>query len=182
MTEYIGKRAPEQSEDASMLHELMLKMIEFDAGDPRRIQHFVKVASFARTIGLGEGLDAETQLTLEAAAIVHDIGIRPSEEKYGDSSGKHQEELGPEPARRMLAEVGFGAERCERVAYLVGHHHTYTDIDGIDYQVLVEADFLVNLFENGSSVEAVRSAGEKIFRTATGKRILETMFFGGSRE
>lgn len=182
MTEYIGKRAPEQSEDASMLHELMLKMIKFDAGDPRRIQHFVKVASFARTIGLGEGLDAETQLTLEAAAIVHDIGIRPSEEKYGDSSGKHQEELGPEPARRMLAEVGFGAERCERVSYLVGHHHTYTDIDGIDYQVLVEADFLVNLFENGSSVEAVRSAGEKIFRTATGKQIFETMFFGGSRE
>ena len=181
MSEHIANQAAEQFKDVSMLHELMLKMIEFDAGDPRRVQHFVKVASFARTIGLGEGLDADTRLTLEAAAIVHDIGIRPSEEKYGDSSGKHQEELGPEPARRMLAEIGFDAARCERVAYLVGHHHTYTNIDGIDYQVLVEADFLVNLFENGSSAEAVRSAGEKIFRTATGKRILDAMFFGGER-
>ncbi len=180
MTKLIAKQPSEQPESATMLHSLMLKMIQFDTGDPRRIQHFVKVASFARTIGVGEGLDTETLLTLEAAAIVHDIGIRPSEEKYGDSSGKHQEELGPEPARRMLEEVGFDAERCERVAFLVGHHHTYTNIDGIDYQALVEADFLVNLFENGSSIEAIRSTDEKIFRTATGKRILEAMFFGGS--
>ena len=161
-----------------LLHALMLKMIEFDAGDAKRIQHFVKVASFARTIGLGEGVDAGTLLTLEAAAIVHDIGIHPSEQKYGDCSGKHQEELGPEPARRMLAEVGFDAERCKRVAYLVGHHHTYSGIDGIDYQALVEADFLVNLFEDNSSLDAVRCAEAKVFRTATGKRLLETMFFG----
>lgn len=161
-----------------LLHTLMLKMIEFDAGDAKRIQHFLKVASLARTIGMGEGLDADTLLTLEAAAIVHDIGIHPSEEKYGDCSGKHQEEMGPEPARKMLAEVGFDEARCERVAFLVGHHHTYTGIDGTDYQALVEADFLVNLFEDGSSADAIRSAGEKIFRTATGKRLLQTMFFG----
>ena len=161
-----------------LLHTLMLKMIEFDAGDAKRVQHFIKVASFARTIGLGEGLDADTLLTLEAAAIVHDIGIHPSEEKYGDCSGKHQEELGPEPARKMLSEIGFDEARCERVAFLVGHHHTYTGIDGTDYQALVEADFLVNLFEDGSSKDAIRSAGEKIFRTATGKQLLQTMFFG----
>ena len=161
-----------------MLHALMLKMIEFDAGDAKRIQHFVKVASFARTIGMGESLDTDTLLTLEAAAIVHDIGIQPSEEKYGDCIGKHQEEMGPEPARKMLAEIGFSTERCERVAYLVGHHHTYTDIDGADYQALVEADFLVNLFEDGSSEKNIRTACEKVFRTATGKRLLETMFFG----
>ncbi len=164
-------KAPEQ-----LLHELMLKMIEFDAGDALRIQHFVKVASFARTIGLGEGLDADTQLTLEAAAIVHDIGIHPAIEKYGKSSGKYQEELGPEPARRMLTEVGFSPERCERVAFLVGHHHTYDAIDGPDYQALVEADFLVNLFEDGSSAQGIAAARSAIFRTQTGTHLLDTMF------
>ncbi len=159
-----------------LLQALMLKMIEFDAGDAMRIQHFVKVASFARTIGVGEGLDAETLLTLEAAAIVHDIGIHPALEKHGRNDGKLQEELGPEPARKMLTEVGFCVERCERVAYLVGHHHTYTNIDGIDYQVLVEADFLVNLFEENSSERSITSVKEKIFRTATGTALLETMF------
>ncbi len=159
-----------------LLQALMLKMIEFDAGDAKRIQHFVKVVSFARTIGVGEGLDAETLLTLEAAAIVHDIGIHPALEKYGRCDGKLQEELGPEPARKMLAEVGFCEERCERVAYLVGHHHTYTGIGGIDYQALVEADFLVNLFEDDSSEHAIVSVREKIFRTATGTALLTTMF------
>ncbi len=175
-----GNEMSEMNGDVSqreeLLQALMLKMIEFDAGDAKRIQHFVKVASFARTIGVGEGLDAETLLTLEAAAIVHDIGIHPALEKYGRNDGKLQEELGPEPARTMLAEVGFCAERCERVAYLVGHHHTYTDIDGADYQALVEADFLVNLFESDAPERAIVSAKEKIFRTATGTALLETMF------
>ncbi len=159
-----------------LLQALMLEMIEFDAGDAMRIQHFVKVASFARTIGVGEGLDAETLLTLEAAAIVHDIGIHPALEKYGSDDGTLQEELGPEPARAMLSKVGFCAERRERVAYLVGHHHTYTDIDSADYQALVEADFLVNLFESDAPERAIVSAKEKIFRTATGTALLETMF------
>lgn len=73
--------APEDADLAradELLHKLMLSMIEFDAGDPARIQHFVKVASLARTIGLGEKLEPSTLLTLEAAAIVHDIGIHPA--------------------------------------------------------------------------------------------------------
>lgn len=167
----LSSKSPEQ-----LLHELMLKMIEFDAGDAKRIQHFIKVASLCRTIGYGEQLDARTLLTLEAAGIVHDIGIHPAEKKYGCNTGKYQEELGPAPARTMLGEVGFDPDICERVAYLVGHHHTYTNIDGIDYQILVEADFLVNLYEDGASDNAILSAKEKIFRTATGTAILNNLF------
>ena len=65
-----------------MLEELMMKMIEFDCGDPKRIQHFIKVHSFSKLIGEKEGLDAHTLFVLEAASILHDIGIRVSEEKY----------------------------------------------------------------------------------------------------
>ncbi len=160
----------------ALLQDLMLRMIEFDAGDARRIQHFIKVASYARTIGVGEGYGPSCLLTLEAAAIVHDIGIHPAEEKYGSCGGKYQEELGPEPARQMLAEVGFSAERCERVVFLVGHHHTYDAIDGPDYQALVEADFLVNLFEDEASKTAVLAARDRIFRTETGTRLLNLTF------
>ena len=70
----------------------------------------------------------------------------------------------------------FTPAQADRVAYLVGHHHTYTNIDGMDYQILVEADFLVNLYEDGVSGEAIERAGEKIFRTKSGTDILETMF------
>ena len=52
------------------LDELYLKMVDYYADDPARIQHFVKVHSFAALIGRQEGLDPQTQQTLEAAALV----------------------------------------------------------------------------------------------------------------
>ena len=158
------------------LDMLYLKMMDFDAGDPGRIGHFTKVHSFAALIGRLEGLDAATQQTLEAAAYVHDIGIGPAMARYGSGDGKYQEELGPEYARMLLSECGFDAGTIERVAYLVGHHHTYDHVDGADYRILIEADFLVNLSDGGCSREAVLSAYNNIFRTEAGKQICRIMF------
>ena len=90
-----------------MLEELMMKMIEFDYGDPKRIQHFIKVHSFSKLIGEKEGLDTHTLFVLEAASILHDIGIRVSEEKYGFQNGKLQEQEGPAPAREICTSLGF---------------------------------------------------------------------------
>lgn len=159
-----------------LLDTLYQSMITYYQKDPARIQHFAKVHSFARLIGRLEGMDEKSLLTLEAAAFVHDIGIKPAEELYGNCDGKKQEELGPGPAREMLEKCGFEQMIIDRVAYLVGHHHTYTDIDGMDYQILVEADFLVNLFEGKSPADAVETAYERIFRTKSGKEICRTMF------
>ena len=136
----------------------------------------MKVRGFAALIAEGEGVDEATRFTLEAAALVHDIGIKASQEKYGSSAGPLQEKEGAPLAKQMLRSLGFPQDVTARVAYLVGHHHTYSCIDGIDYQILVEADFLVNLFEHGDAMNAVRAVREKIFRTATGKKILDEMF------
>ena len=81
------------------LDALALHMITYYAADPARIQHFIKVHSFAALIARQEGMDASTLEMLEAAAYVHDIGIKPAEQTYGSSAGKYQEELGPAPAR-----------------------------------------------------------------------------------
>ncbi|MCD8046769.1 MAG: HD domain-containing protein [Clostridiales bacterium] len=159
-----------------MIEKLIAEMIAYYKGDARRIQHFLKVHSFSRTIALLEGVDAETRFTLEAAAVVHDIGIHISEEKYGSCAEPYQELEGPPLAEAMLNRLGFPEAVTERVSYLVGHHHTYTDIDGIDYRILVEADFLVNLFEDDAPKTAVESALQKIFRTETGKRFCREMF------
>lgn len=156
--------------------ELRLRMISYDGGDPARIQHFIKVYTFAVMIGEGEQLPKETMEILRAAALVHDIGIKVAEEKYGSSDGKLQEKEGPPVARQMLTEIGYPQEVVDRVCYLVGHHHTYLDMDGMDYQILVEADFLVNLFENASTRKVIRSVDTKIFRTAAGRCILHAMF------
>lgn len=160
----------------NLLHLLYQEMIHYYKGDPKRIQHFVKVHSFAKLIGQEEGLSDELQLILEATAFVHDIGIKAAEEKYGSCNGKLQEQEGPVLAGRMLEGLGFQQVIIDRVMYLVGHHHTYSDISGIDYQILVEADFLVNLYEDGLDGKAVQVALEKIFKTKTGRLICQQMF------
>lgn len=151
-------------------------MIVYSAGDPKRIQHFIKVHSFAKLIGEEEGLAAEDLFILEAAAVVHDIGIKPAEAKYGSCNGKLQEQEGPAPAKAMLESLGFQEEVVERVCYLVAHHHTYKNVRGMDYRILLEADFLVNLYEDQAPQSAVQSALEQVFRTVSGRQLCETMF------
>ena len=131
-----------------MINKLHFEMIKLYHGDSKRIQHFCKVYSYAKLIGEMEKVDQDTLFILETAALTHDIGIHLCEEKYGDCNGKLQEKEGPAIAKRMLSELGFGDDVSDRVQYLIAHHHTYTDIDGIDYQILVEADFLVNMYED----------------------------------
>lgn len=156
--------------------QVYLAMIQYNNGDARRIQHFVKVHSFARIIGIGEGLKGESLETLEVAAYVHDIGIKLAEAKYGRCDGQLQEQLGPDEAKKMLKRIGYDDQIIDRVAYLVAHHHTYTGIEDIDYQILVEADFLVNLFEDQASQAAIASVRKKVFKTATGLKILDWMY------
>jgi hypothetical protein len=59
---------------------------------------------------------------------------------------------------------------------LIGHHHTYTNVDGIDYQILIEADFLVNFLEDNVAEDGIMKAYNNIFKTETGKKICREMF------
>ncbi len=164
------------AERTSLLNQLFLAMIRFDKGDPTRIQHFTKVHSYARLIAQSEGMDPDSEFTLEAAAYVHDIGIHVAEQKYGYQNGKLQEQEGPAAARSLMESLQFPEDVIKRVEYLVGHHHTYSHIDALDYQILVEADFIVNLFEDQEKESTILHVREKIFRTKTGIRVLDEMF------
>jgi hypothetical protein len=159
-----------------LLNELYVNMIEYFAGDAKRVQHFVKVNSFAKLIGQSENLPQETLTILEAAAYVHDIGIKTAEALCGRCDGKLQEKYGPVEAEKILLKSGFDNLQIARITYLVGHHHTYDRIDGLDYQILVEADFLVNFYEDACDKKTIASTMQKIFKTNFGKHLCEVMF------
>ncbi len=159
-----------------MINQLHLAMIELYKGDAKRIQHFCKVHSYAKLIAETENVDKNCLFTIEAAALTHDIGIHICEEKYGSCNGKLQEKEGPAIAEKLLGELGFDRNVSERVQYLIAHHHTYGNINEMDYQILVEADFLVNIMEEGSSKEAAIKAYQNIFKTSCGKKICREMF------
>ena len=155
---------------------VIASMIDYFAGDARRINHFMKVYGFAKTIGELEQLDERTLLILEVAAVTHDIGIKNSEIKYNSSAGCYQQTEGPPEAKKLLEDLWFDKELIERVCWLIAHHHTYDDIVDIDCQILIEADFLVNAYEDDLSAEAVQHVEQLIFRTKTGKRLLNEMY------
>ena len=142
-----------------MINKLHLAMIELYSNDAKRIQHFCKVHSYAKLIAETENVDKKCLFIIETSALTHDIGIHVCEEKYGNCNGKLQEK-----------------EVSDRVQYLIAHHHTYDNIDGIDYQILVEADFLVNIMESDLSKEATLKAYHTIFKTTCGKTICREMF------
>jgi len=155
---------------------IIKEMINYYLGDVRRINHFLKVFSFAKLIGELEKLNEETQDILEVAAIMHDIGIKISEEKYNSSAGNYQEIEGPPVAREMFSKFKFDEKFIDRVCYLIGHHHTYSKIDGIDYQILIEADFLVNIYEDEIKETQVETIKEKYFKTKSGTELLRNLY------
>ena len=155
---------------------LVSAMIAYYAGDVKRINHFLKVYSFAKAIGENEEIVWFKQEILEVAAIVHDIGIKISEIKYHSSAGEYQQMEGPAVAAELLKKLDYSSSIIARTCFLIAHHHTYDSIDDIDFQILVEADFLVNIAEEGLSIESVKKIKEKIFKTETGKMYLEHMY------
>ena len=159
-----------------MISQIMEKMIAFSDGNIHDIDHLIRVWTYSKTIGELEGLDAQTQFVLEVAAITHDIACPLCREKYGNTNGKLQEQEGAIMVRDFLSDTGMSEEQIKRVAFLVGHHHTFTDIDGIDYQILVEADYIANATENGYSRQNVVNFMQKIMKTESGKRILKSVF------
>lgn len=167
------------AQQTQQLFALFSAMTDYYAGDPARINHFVKVHAYARQIGLAEQLDADTLFLLEAAALTHDIGIREAERLYGQCGGKLQERLGPPEAQKMLDSLGFASDVTERVCFLIAHHHTLDGVDALDWRILLEADFLVNMVEEGMKAEAIQCGREKIFRTRMGLRLMKRLILKG---
>ena len=155
---------------------IMEKMIAFSDGNIHDIDHFIRVWTYAKIIGELEGLDDETLFILEIAAITHDIACPLCREKYGSTNGKYQEEEGIPLVKKFLSGTGVPEDQIERVAFLVGHHHTFTGIDSADWQILVEADYIANATENGYSEQNIRNTMQKIMKTESGKRLLQSVF------
>ena len=152
------------------------KMIEFYKGNRHDVNHFLKVWAMAKTIGELEGLDGHTQKVLELAAVIHDIACPLCREKYGDTDGKHQELESPPLVEAFFAELPVDRADVARISWLAAHHHTYTDIGGVDHQILLEADYLVNADEHGDSRPAVENFRRRIFCTAAGTQLLNSIY------
>jgi uncharacterized protein len=158
------------------ISEAVIKMIDWLDGNQREINHFLKVWAYARTIGNQEISDERSQRTLELAAIVHDIACPMLHESQGSAPGNLQEKFGPPMVREFYKGCCIDEEMLERICYLVAHHHTTSNVDGMDYQILLEADFLVNAGDDEEYRKAIPVFRKNVFHTNTGTALLNSIY------
>jgi len=156
--------------------KVALAMMQRNCGDSKRIEHSLKVFGYAQLLGAAELLDDRQLEILELTALLHDIGIHVAERKYGRSTSHYQETEGPPVAREIMTSLDINTEVIERVCFIISRHHTFTAVDDIDFQLLVEADFLVNSTEDLLSDHQIINFAGNIFRSESGLMYLKLLF------
>lgn len=157
------------------------KMIDYSNKNMHDINHFLKVFGFAQIIAKNEGLNKEQLNTLLISALLHDIACPLCREKYGNTNGVYQEKEGEILAREFLnsadiKKLSLKKETVERAVFIVGHHHSPKASNGLDFDILLEADFLVNANESNFSSAVIKNAYNNLFKTKTGKGLLKSMY------
>ena len=151
------------------LADQLIEAVKAEFGDDqRRITHAIRVLEAAQEILRGE---AANPRIVVAAALLHDIGIQEAERTHGSAAGRYQELEGPPIARRILEASGFAELDIQHICRIVGSHHSGGDIDTPEFRVLWDADWLINLPDEGGarSDDELRAFIERVFRTATGR-------------
>jgi urease accessory protein UreE len=144
---------------------------------PFGVEHTLKVLQNAEDIMKDENIGDEEKELIAIVAILHDIGAVEAQKKYGSIDGVYQEKEGPAVAREILKKVGYN-ENIDRICYIIGNHHTPSNIDGIDFQIQWEADLLENLtvMDIHNQQQEIKKCIEQNFKTNIGKRIAYNRF------
>jgi HD superfamily phosphodiesterase len=142
MTEYSSMKGTSQKKALSSAMEAYFGV------DSRRIRHAMRTADFAEMI-LTEEPSADPDVVI-ASALLHDIGIRNAEEKYGSAEARYQEIEGPEVAGDILRKLDYSDAFIREVCDIVAHHHHPREDETTNFKVLYDADQLVNAEESGA--------------------------------
>lgn len=126
--------------------KLVRVLVEYFGADDRRIEHALRVLHHADTITASRS-DCDPDIVI-ASALLHDVGIKVSEDKHGYNNGKTQEQYGPPVAETLLSSIGFPAKKTEIVKNIIGNHHSPSRYDYPELEVLKAADLIVNRDEN----------------------------------
>jgi hypothetical protein len=158
--------------------EYILELKKHFGSDERRINHALKVLAAAEIIMNGEQVYGITHDVVTVTALLHDVGIKAAELKYNSSAGPYQELEGPPVVREIMERLSAPQEIIERVTYIVGGHHTARKNDGLDFQIIWEADLLVNIEEErlDRNTEQLRNIIKKNFQTPTGLRLARSRY------
>lgn len=149
-------------------------MKEYFGTNKKWIEHSLRVLNYTEKLIEAEKITYPFIKNVAIlSAIFHDIGIPLSEKKYGNRDDINQEREGGIIARVLLKKLNIRPDIMERVVYIVAHHHTHTKIDGLDFEILWDADLLTNIEEGRVNID--RYPREKGLRREISKKILNSI-------
>jgi len=159
----------------TMKTKLLKELETYFVDDTKRIYHAKKVMNYAEDLLKEEKGDWHIVIP---TSILHDVGIKPAEQKYGSSAGHYQEKEGPRIARKILLKYGFKKKDIDQICEIIAHHHTPGKVNTNNFKILYDADWLVNLKDKASvkDKEKFKAIINKVFLTKTGKVIAQKMY------
>jgi HD superfamily phosphodiesterase len=120
-------------------------LVNYFENDFRRITHALEVLKYAEKV-MENTPNCDYDIIV-ASALLHDVGIKQSEELFGYNNGKTQEEYGPPIAEELLKGIDFPREKTAKVCEIIGNHHSPSRYDYVELKILKEADKIVNKLE-----------------------------------
>lgn len=143
--------------------------------DVKRINHAKAVLGYAESILKEEGGDEDI---IFPSAVLHDIGIKECERKYNSISGNLQEKESPPVAEKILNKIGYPPEYTKEILEIIGNHHSPGKVTSLNFQILYEADWLVNLGDDFQHIDIEKKGRiiDKNFKTKTGIKLAKDLF------
>lgn len=156
-----------------MKDRVIEEMKQVFEGFPLQIQHTFNVLKYADEIMAGENVSEVQREFISIVVVLHDIGVIEAKRKHGSSAAPYQEKEGAIIAAQILEKIGYSETNSERICYIVGNHHTSSKVDGLDFQILWEADLLENLKTRDviNDRDKLKEVIDKNFKTTTGRNM-----------
>lgn len=176
--ECVGEKAYNkymQNKMVTIKQKLLNRVEEYFGDDTKRISHSKRVMYFAEKLLEKETGDWHVVIP---ASILHDVGIKKAERKYGSSAGHYQEKEGPPIAREMLLEMGLKKEDIDEIGQIIAHHHSPGKVNTQNFKLVYDADWLVNLKEEVDTKDktTLKEVIKRVFLTNSGKELAEKIY------
>ncbi|WP_018248463.1 HD domain-containing protein [Orenia marismortui] len=161
-------------------NEIILKMKNYFAKDQKRIDHALNVTNYAEKLIKHCDKEINEEIIIYAA-ILHDIGIHEAERKYNSTAGKYQELEGPPIAKKILNDFPITQKSISEICEIIAHHHSPGVINTMNFKILYDADWLVNLPEEYNYKEnkdKLDQIIDKLYLTKYGNSLARKLFLG----
>ena len=164
-----------QNKAVGVKQKLIKELEEYFGDDKKRINHAKNVMHFAEELLRQEKGDWHIVIP---ASILHDIGIKEADRRYGLLSGHYQEKEGPPIARKVLLKIGLERENIDEICEIIAHHHSPGKIDTQNFKILYDADWLVNLKDEVDVTDKaeLKKMIDRVFLTSAGKQLARKIY------